>query len=148
MNFLPGMGAGEVLGYSIGQGLILFLATTLIGLFASSINVSFSILCYIALPIIAYISSLGLLSAVNYGACGEVSLPLIAKASIFTPGSVIAFLLLSSFTFFQGFVLNVLPMDLRTSFGPVLAVAFYMFWAGMYGGAFGVGFANSCPNKK
>jgi hypothetical protein len=142
------MGAGEVVGYSIGQGLILFLATTLIGLFASSVNMSFRLLAYSILPIVAYLSSLALLSAVNYGACGDVSLPLIARASIFTPGAVLVFLVISGFTFFQGFVLNVLPPDLRASFGAVLAVAFYMFWAGMYGGAFGVGFANSCPNKK
>jgi hypothetical protein len=141
------MSTGETIGYGLAHGLLLFTSTLLIGLFTSQVGVNFRPLTWVFLPIFGYCVSLGLLSAVNIGACGSVNLPLVARASIFTLGSVVAFLGISSLGFFQNFIMSALPFNLQQSFGVIFATAFYMFWAGLYGGAFGTGFASSCPSS-
>lgn len=141
------MATGETIAYGLAHGLLLFTITTLLGLFSTQVGVNFTPLTWIFLPLFGYTISLGLLSAVNIGECGSVNLPLVARASIFTLGSVVAFLGISSLGFFRNFIISALPINLQQSFGVVFATAFYMFWAGLYGGAFGTGFATSCPKS-
>ena len=139
------MSVANVLGYSFGQGLLLSIITALIGWFAVSINGSFTKYIWFILPVLSYAISFGLLSAVNNSVCGYVNLSLVATSSLFTFGAVLFFLILSYFSFFQSFIIPIIPTNLQSQFGICCATAFYIFWAGMYGGAFGYGFTQSCP---
>ena len=138
------MGTGEIIAFSFAEGLLLFLATSLVGLFASQASQHTDVFVWMFLPVFGYVSTFGLLSGLNYSNCKSVNVPLVARASLFTVAAVIVFLLLSKLSFFQGFIIPALPYTLQESVGPTVAVAFYMFWAGMYGGAIGSGFASSC----
>ncbi len=143
-GFSVDMATGETIAFSLAGGLLLFLAACLTGLFSTQASQSATVFLWIFLPIFGYLSSFGILSALNYTSCGSISIPIVARSAIFTVAAVIGFLLLSSLEFFRNFIIPALPYTLQESIGPTLAVAFYMFWAGMYGTAFGAGFASSC----
>jgi hypothetical protein len=132
--------------YAGVQGLVLGLIVFIIGWNANSYNLNFTKFVWLILPVISYLISLGLLTIVNSSACGSVNLPLIATSSIFTFVAVIFFLIISYFGFFQNFIIPILPPSLQASFGTIIATSFFVFWGGMYGGAFGYGFAQSCPS--
>ena len=132
--------------YSGAQGLFLSLLVFLIGWTTNTYNVNFTKFVWLILPVISYLISLGLLAIVNSSACGSVNLPLIATSSVFTFVAVIFFLIISYFSFFQNFIIPILPPSLQGAFGTIIATAFFIFWGGMYGGAFGYGFAQSCPS--
>ena len=132
--------------YAAAQGIVLGLIVFNIGWTTNSYNLNFTKFVWLILPIVSYLISLGLLAIVNNSACGSVNFPLIATSSIFTFVSVIFFLVISYFSFFQNFIIPILPPSLQGSFGTIIATSFFIFWAGMYGGAFGYGFAQSCPS--
>jgi hypothetical protein len=132
--------------YSGVQGLVLSLLVFILGWNTNTYNLNFTKFVWLILPIISYLISLGLLAIVNSSACGSVNLPLIATSSIFTFVAVIFFLIISYFGFFQNFIIPILPPSLQASFGTIIATSFFVFWGGMYGGAFGYGFAQSCPS--
>jgi len=138
----------EVVGYSFAQGLLFAIITLLIGWYVVSHNLmSFTRYIWIILPIMSLFLSFIFLIAVNYAQCGSVNFPLITSSSMFTVVSILFFLIVSYFSFFQNFIIPVLPLSLQGSYGIIIATAFFIFWAGMYGGAFGYGFAQSCPSK-
>ena len=132
--------------YAAAQGLVLSLLVFLIGWATNSYNLNFTKFVWLILPVISYLIALGLLAIVNSSACGSVNLSLIATSSIFTFVAVIFFLIISYFSFFQNFIIPILPPSLQGAFGTIIATSFFIFWAGMYGGAFGYGFAQSCPS--
>ncbi len=141
------MAVTNTLGYSFAQGLILFVITVSIGWFTLTFNKSFTAYCWLVLPIISYLLSFGVLSFVNSLVCGKTNFSLVATSSVFTLAAVIFFLILSYFNFFQNFIIPIVPVSVQQTLGPILATGFFIFWAGMYGGAFGYGFAQGCPNK-
>jgi hypothetical protein len=138
------MGTTEVLGFSFAQGIALLIITILLGWFTTEKGLSFTKWMWVILPIISYGVALGLLSASNFAACGKINITLVATASFFTLAAVIVFMCVSFLGFFRNFIIPILPYEYQASFGAVVATAFYMFWAGLYGGAFGMGFTQSC----
>jgi hypothetical protein len=57
---------------------------------------------------------------------------------------VVFFLLLSNIGFLQSPILSAVPQNLHFKYGYLLVLAFYMFWAGMFGEAIASGFAQGC----
>ena len=140
------MGLGEVIGYSFSQGILLSIITVCIGWYTVYTSQErFTMYAWIIIPVLSYLISLGLLTAVNFSACESINLPLVATSSVFTFVAVVFFLVVSWFGFFKNFIIPILPVSLQAQFGTIAATAFFIFWAGMYGGAFGYGFAQSCP---
>ena len=138
----------EVVGYRFSQGLLFAIITILIGWYVVANNlISFTRYIWIILPLLSFALSFLFLIAVNYTQCGSVNFPLITSSSMFTFVSILFFLIVSYFSFFQNFIIPIIPINLQQSYGIVIATAFFIFWAGMYGGAFGYGFAQSCPSK-
>jgi hypothetical protein len=138
------MGTIEVLGFSFAQGIALLISTVLLGWISTEKGLSFTKWMWIILPILSYCVALGLLSASNFAACGKINISLVATASFFTLAAVVVFMCVSLLDFFRNFIIPILPYEFQASFGVVIATAFYMFWAGLYGGAFGMGFSQSC----
>ncbi len=140
------MATGEVIGFSAALGLALTIITLFIGYLST--NTGFQKYIWLTLPIISYGIAIAILSGANAASCGAVSIGIVLRAALFTVVSVIGFLGISNFEFFQNFVVGVLPPSLQSSLGGTIATAFYMFWAGLFGGAIGVGFTQSCPATK
>ena len=140
------MGLLEVIGYSFSQGILLSIITVCIGWYTVyTLQPRFTMYSWLIVPVLSYLISLGLLSAVNASACESVNLPLVATSSVFTFVAVVFFLIVSWFSFFKNFIIPILPISFQAQFGSIVATAFFIFWAGMYGGALGYGFAQSCP---
>jgi hypothetical protein len=140
------MGTSNTLGYSFAEGVLIAIITLIIGWQTVSYGANFTKFIWLILPILSYAISFGSLAIVNNFTCGSINYSLVATSSIFMFGSVVFFLGLSYFSFFQNFIVPVLPINLQYTYGPIVATAFFMFWAGMYGSAFGYGFAQSCPS--
>ena len=138
----------EVVGYSFSQGLLFAIITILIGWYVVANNlISFTRYIWIILPLLSFGLSFLFLMAVNYTQCGSINFKLITSSSFFTFVSILFFLIVSYFSFFQNFIIPIIPINLQQTYGIIIATAFFIFWAGMYGGAFGYGFAQSCPSK-
>jgi hypothetical protein len=140
------MASSSALGYSFTEGIILAIITLIIGWQTVTYNVNFVPYIWLILPVLSYALTFVSLGAINYIKCGSVNFTLVGTSSIFTFGSVIFFLILSYFSFFQNFIIPVIPANLQYTYGAIVATAFFMFWAGLYGNAFGYGFVQSCPS--
>jgi hypothetical protein len=139
------MGTSNTLGYSFAQGSLLAIITLLIGYVTEINNMNFTKIVWLIIPILSYALTFGSLGFINNMSCGSLNLSLVATSSLFTFAAVVFFLIVSYFSFFQNFIIPVLPASLQQLYGPAVATAFFMFWAGIYGNAFGYGFAQSCP---
>jgi hypothetical protein len=139
------MASSSALGYSFTEGMILAVITLFIGWQTVSHNLSFTALIWIILPFLSYAITFASLAAINHIKCGTINFTLVGTSSIFTLGAVIFFLILSYFSFFQNFIIPVVPVNLQPAYGAIIATAFFMFWAGLYGNAFGYGFVQACP---
>lgn len=139
------MGTSNTLGYSFAQGSLLAIITLLIGYVTENNNMNFTKIAWLIMPILSYALTFGSLAFINNMACGSLNLTLVASSSLFTFAAVIFFLIIAYFSFFQNFIIPVLPASLQHVYGTAVATAFFMFWAGIYGNAFGYGFAQSCP---
>jgi hypothetical protein len=139
------MSVSNTLGYSFAEGVLIAIITLIIGWQTVTYGGNFTKFIWLILPILSYLISFGSLAIVNNIACGSINYSLVATSSVFVFVSVIFFLGLSYFSFFQNFIIPVVPVNLQNIYGPIVATAFFMFWAGMYGSAFGYGFAQSCP---
>lgn len=136
----------DVIGYSFSQGILLSIITVCVGWYTVYTSQErFTMYSWLIIPVLSYLISFGLLSAVNMSACESINFSLVATSSVFTFVAVIFFLVVSFFGFFKNFIIPILPVSLQAQFGNIAATAFFIFWAGMYGGALGYGFAQSCP---
>lgn len=92
----------------------------------------------------SYVMALGWNAIVQKVSCNTISPRQIAMASILTPIAMFFGLILS--TFLSSPVINVLPIDIRTSpMSNYIAIGFYAFWAGMFGEVIGAGLSQNCP---
>ena len=100
----------------------------------------------VVIPVVSYLSGLGLNSLSQYIYCNKVSLPQVALVSLFAPAFVVGFTLLVWFLpFLRSPVESILPgtadLDMRYAMG----FAFYLLWAGIYGQNLASGMVQSCP---
>ena len=144
-------GSSITVGFSFANGLYLMTVTVLLGWISqlgwfqqSFPFLSFRSLTWIVLPIVGYLFAFGLNAGIQYLSCSSVQLKQVAMNSIFTPVAILGFLLISLLSIFTSPVIGVLPFSITPSLKIVLAVSFFMFWAGMFGEAIGSGFAQSC----
>ena len=139
------MSVSNTLGYSFAEGLLISIITLIIGWQTVNYGGDFTKFIWLILPVLSYVISFASLAIVNNITCGSINYSLVASSSVFMFGAIIFFLIVSYFSFFQNFIIPILPVNMQYLYGPVVATAFFMFWAGLYGSAFGYGFAQSCP---
>jgi len=119
-----------------------------ITLFLNWLSITFSLsgtaFKWLLLPTFGYMTAIGLNSFTQYVSCGTIKPSQIAIGSISVLVSIYFFLLLSLLGFIRAPIQAVLPLVLQPKYGEVIAVSFYMFWAGMFGEAIAGGFAQGC----
>jgi hypothetical protein len=138
------MGAEITLSSSIAIGIVLVSIVFLMGWLKDQYAMNINILKWLGLPLIAFVFSLGINSAINYSICKKLNISQISYSSLFVVLSVLLFLGISNIGFLQSPILSAVPQYLRGNYGYIFILAFYMFWAGMFGESLASGFAQGC----
>ena len=100
----------------------------------------------LVIPVVSYISGLGLNSLSQYIYCNKVSISQVALVSTFAPMFVIGFSLLAWFLpFLRSPVESILPLTADGDMKYAMGFAFYLLWAGIYGQNIAAGMVQSCP---
>ena len=100
----------------------------------------------LVIPIISYVSGIGLNSLSQYIYCNKVSLPQVALVSTFAPAFVILFASMAWFLpFLRSPVESILPLTADVDMKYAMGFSFYLLWAGIYGQNIAAGMLQSCP---
>ncbi len=138
------MSTTQTFGVSFAMGLALFGLTMLLAWVSSTYGWNANILKWMLLPTLGYGIALGLNSLLQYTTCTTVKAGQIALASVPIVVAVILGLLITLLPFIRSPIETILSGSTRALWGGAFAVAFYMFWAGMFGEAIASGMAQSC----
>jgi hypothetical protein len=138
------MGAEITFSASIAVAIGLVTAVFLMGWLKDQYAMNIHFLKWLVLPLIGFGLALGVNSIINYITCKKVNISQISYSSIFVLVSVLIFIGLSGIGFLQSPILSAVPQYLHPSYGTVLVLAFYMFWAAMFGEGIASGFAQGC----
>ena len=141
------MSTTNTLWMSVCIGISLFTLTFLLAYLHLNYNFHIGLLKWILLPTLGYGITLGFNSFVQSISCGSVNIQQVALGSLPVPGFIIGFLCLTLLMFVKSPVINAVPPNLRFNYGEIFAIAFYMFWAGMFGESLSSGFAQSCSSR-
>ncbi len=128
---------------TVGVGLVTF--TLLLGWMNIQYNINGNFLKWLILPTLGYGLAFILNTFIQRTTCGSTNLAQIAKGSITVPLAMFGFLLLTLLQRIRSPVEVSVPPELRARYGGIFAIAFYMFWAGMFGESVAAGLAQSCP---
>ena len=126
------------------MGLALFGFT----MFLSWIHITYgwnaNMLKWLLLPTLGYIFAFGLNSLLQYTTCTSVKIQQIALASIPVGISILVGLLITMVPSIRNPISSILTGSTKAVYGGSYAIAFYMFWAGMFGEAIASGMSQSC----
>jgi hypothetical protein len=138
------MGAEITFSASIAISLALVTTVFLMGWLKDQYALNINFLKWLFLPLLSFGFALGINSIINFIICKKVNILQISYSSIFVLISVLVFLGISGIGFLQSPILSAIPQYLHQRYGYLLVLAFYMFWAGMFGEAIASGFAQGC----
>ena len=139
MSFATTFGLSFAMGSAL-VGLALF-----IGWVALTYKLNETAMKWILLPTLGYALALTINSGVQQVFCKKVSIKQIATGSTVIPIAILLFLGLTMLGIVRSPVEQAVPLAYRLQYGSTMALAFYMFWAGMFGEALAGGFAQACP---
>lgn len=138
------MGAEITLSASISIAIALVTTVFLMGWLKDQYALNINFLKWLILPLLSLGFAIGVNSTINYILCKKVNISQISFSSIFVLLSVLFFIGISGIGFLQTPILSAVPQYLQQRYGYLLVLAFYMFWAGMFGEAIASGFAQGC----
>ncbi len=139
------MSFGTTFGLSFAMGSALVSLSLLLGWVSRTFLVDQTLLQWILLPTLGYVVALGINSLVQQMFCGKINIKQLAVGATTIPIAVVLFLLLMLLGFVRAPVVQAVPLAYRMQYGATMALAFYMFWAGMFGEGLAGGFAQACP---
>ena len=140
------MASSQILGLSFAMGLSLLAITMIFGWLSNTYNWSSNFLKWVLLPAFGYSIAIGLNSLNQYMTCKTLRPGQIAITSVTIPIAIFGFLLLTLLPFIRMPIEMAVPTEYMARYGGVVAVAFYMFWAGMFGEGIAGGFSQACPS--
>ncbi len=140
------MSSSQILGLSFAMGMSLLAITLLLGWLSNTYSFSENILKWVILPVLGYGIALGLNSLNQYLTCKTIRPGQIAIISVTVPIAIFGFLLLTLLPFIRMPIEMAVPTKYVAQYGGLIALAFYMFWAGMFGEGIAGGFSQSCPS--
>jgi hypothetical protein len=141
------MASAETMGVSFALGATLACIVLFLNWLSTTYSISSNSLYWFILPAIGYGIGMGLNSILQLTKCNRINIVQLATGSVFIPLAILIFLGLSTFSFVRKPIEDALPLSYRASQGVVMATAFYIFWAGMFGEAVSSGFAQSCGSS-
>jgi len=134
----------QTFGVSFAMGAILFGLSILLGWLSINYNLNANMLKWLLLPALGYSVAFGLNCLLQYVSCGKVIPESVAKGSLYVLASMFIFLLITLLGVVRAPIAIAVPLTLRAKYGGLLALSYYMFWAGMFGEAIASGFAQGC----
>jgi hypothetical protein len=142
------MASGKLAASSLVLGSMLLATTLLLAWLSATSGYSENLLKWAVLPVLAYVYTLGLNIALQSFSCGKVQgVGAIALASLATPIFVLIAAALTLLGFVRAPITAAVPLKMKLTYGGIAAVAFYMFWAGMFGEAYVGNIAQNCPSQ-
>ena len=133
--------------FALVNGLVLAIVLPVAYMFAPVLTDGYlPLFLFGLLPVLSFLTSLGLNALTQYIACSTVDAKQIVMASSLNPIFVLFFSAASYFLpFLRNFVIAVLPESADETMKKSLSYAFYLLWGGIYGQTFCGGFAQACP---
>jgi hypothetical protein len=138
------MASLQTLGMSASLGIMLFTLTVFMGWLSMTYSMSLDGLFWIGLPALGYGIAMALNSVLQRLTCGKINPVQMATGTLIVPLVIFVFLGLTLLSIVRSPIESALSPQLRYTYGKIIPVAFYMFWAGMFGEAISSGFAQSC----
>lgn len=132
-------------GLSFSMGATLVAIALFIGWASVNYRLNETALKWILLPTLGYGLALAINTGVQQVFCKKSNVRQIAIGSTTVPVAILLFLSLLMLGFIRAPVEQAVPLQYRLQYGSSMALAFYMFWAGMFGEALAGGFAQACP---
>jgi hypothetical protein len=139
------MASGITTGISFAVGVSLVGISLFLSWLSTNYGFNMDLLKWLLLPTLGYLVALGLNMFLQQVSCGKSSITQIAIASSPIPIAILFFLLITLIGFVRAPIESAVPLAYRTQYGQSMALAFYMFWAGMFGEGLAGGFAQGCP---
>jgi hypothetical protein len=139
------MASGITTGISFAVGVSLAGIARFLSWASTNYGFSIDLLKWIVLPTLGYLVALGLNMFIQQVSCGKSSITQIAIGSSPVPIAILFFLLITLVGFVRAPIESAVPLAYKIQYGQSMALAFYMFWAGMFGEGLAGGFAQGCP---
>lgn len=99
----------------------------------------------LGIPILSYLSGLGLNALSQYIYCNKVNFPQVALVSTFAPAFVLVFVALAwGLPVLRSPVESILPTTADADMRYAIGFAFYLLWAGIYGQNIAAGMLQAC----
>jgi len=135
------------IAFGLVHGFLLAMIFPLLYIFVPTYAKSMPLLALLlVIPILSYVSGLGLNALSQYINCNKVSMPQVALVSTFAPAFVIGFSLLAYFLpVLRSPVEGILPLTADGDMKYAIGFAFYLLWAGIYGQNIASGMLQACP---
>ena len=137
------MATTQTLALSLGMAIIMVALVVVCNWIVNYAKISGTLLQWIVLPALGYCIALGLNTSVQLISCGSIRIKQLAVGALSVPATVLGFLVLTRIPFIRAPISQILPLK-YSGMGEYVALAFYMFWAGMFGEAMAGGLAQSC----
>ncbi len=132
------------IAFAVLQGVLMGISFPLLAWLLPTLYYTNPLLIFAMIIPIAYITSLGINTLVQFLQCQKISMGQVAGVSLITPGFVTVFSLLTYYIpFLRGPIESLIPED-RADMKDRWAYLFYLFWAGMYGQTVASGLLTSC----
>jgi hypothetical protein len=138
------MGSAQTLGMSAAMGASLIGITILLGWLHIQSGWNDNMLKWFLLPTLGFLVAFGLNSILQYTTCNTVKLKQVAYGSSTVLIFILLGLILTLSSTVRSPIESIVPAPYKSSYGGIYAIAFYMFWSGMFGEAIASGFAQSC----
>jgi hypothetical protein len=138
------MPSAQTIGVSAAMGVILFGLTVLFAWFSQTYGWSANLLKWVGLPMIGFGIALGLNSILQYTTCQTINILQLLKASSSVLVAIILMLCITMAGIVRSPIEAAVPLAYKLKYAGMFAIAFYMFWAGMFGEALASGFAQVC----
>lgn len=135
------------LGISLGASLCLSCMIFFMGWLSDTHGWNPNLLKWAIFPIISYLVAFGFNTLTQVVSCHTVQLPKVALVSLFVPGFILVAFLLTLLPFVRSPIEIALPPSIRSQYGGMVALFFYVFWATMFGEAFSTGYMTDCPSS-
>ena len=137
------MGSTTTLVMSLAIGVALIGVTLFMGYLILTYNINANLLKWVLLPTVGYGITLGFNAFIQNVTCGSVNIKQIAMGSLTVPIAILFGLLLC----LSPFIRSPVEAAFRGTNAMLYAIAFYMFWAGMFGMSVASGFSQSCGDQ-
>ena len=140
------MATSTTIAVSLAVGLALFGSTLMLGWISSTYGISANFLKWIVLPALGYGFAVGANAILQATSCKTVDMKKVASGAVTIPVLIVVASLLTLVGFVRAPIESAVPVQYKLKYAGMFAIAFYLFWAGMFGEAFAGGLAQVCTS--